>query len=253
MRRARIVWRCAALIVHGLIGVAIQFVVFPFATQTRRDALTRGWSRICLACCGVRYEVHATGGAFDTARLSGSLLLANHVSWLDIVVMNAVRPAHFVAKSEIRDWPLLGMLARRTGTIFIERGRRHAVHGAIGKMVAKLRAGEVCAVFPEGTTSDGSALLPFHANLIEAALEAPAPVVPITIRYLDDGRPSRRAAYFGDDRLIDSIVRVLGAAGLCARIDVGEALVPPHAGTRHLLAEHARERIGRPLAGAAPD
>ncbi len=251
MRALRIAWRLAALIVHAAVGVAIQLVVQPFVGAHKRDGFARGWSRICLALCDVRLEVRdAAGAPYDPGLLTGVLLLANHVSWLDIVVMNAMRPSHFVAKSEIRAWPVIGMLARRSGTIFIERGRRHAVHDVIQQMVAKLRAGEVCSVFPEGTTSDGSAVLPFHANLIESALEAPAPIVPLTLRYLDRGRPSVRAAYVGDASLFDSVVNVLGAPGMCVQVVVSQALMPPHAGTRHVLAGVARERIESALKAA---
>lgn len=244
MRRFRIGWRCAALVILVLAGAATQFSLFPFVGRRGRDTLTRVWSRACLAACGVGLHTRGVGGGrFDPHVLNGALILANHVSWLDILVINALRPAHFVAKSEVRRWPLVGLLARRNGTIFIERGRRHAVHDVIRRMVDKLRAGEVCAVFPEGTTSDGSALLPFHANLIEAALEAPAAVVPLAVRYLDHGRPSVRAAYVGETSLVESVLAVLGAPGLHARLDVAAAMSPPHAGTRHDLAARARQRM----------
>jgi len=246
MSGLRIGWRLAALIVHAVLGMLIQLVFYPMLGAAMRDRFARRWSRLCLAVCAVRIEVcDGAGQPADLSALSGALLLANHVSWLDIVVMNATRPSHFVAKSEIRRWPVIGMLARRNGTIFIERGRRHAVHDVIRIMVEKLRAGEVCSVFPEGTTSDGSAVLPFHANLIESAIEAPAPIVPLTLRYLDHGRPSVRAAYVGDTSLFDSVVKVLSAPGLSVRVIVGEALVPPHAGTRHVLGALVRDQMAR--------
>lgn len=247
--RLRIGWRLAALILHAVLGMLIQLFFYPALGRATRDRFARRWSRICLALCAVRIEVcDAAGTPTDLSALSGVLLLANHVSWLDIVVMNATRPSHFVAKSEIRRWPVIGMLARRNGSIFIERGRRHAVHDVIRQMVEQLRAGEVCSVFPEGTTSDGSAVLPFHANLIESAIEAPAPIVPLTLRYLEHGRPSTRAAYVGDNSLFDSVVNVLSAPGLSVRVIVGEALVPPHAGTRHVLAGLVREQMVRCIA-----
>jgi 1-acyl-sn-glycerol-3-phosphate acyltransferase len=240
----RIGWRLAALVLHAMLGVFIQWCAYPFLGEAMRDRYARRWSRICLGLCAVHLEVvDGAGRPADLAGLSGVLLLANHVSWLDIVVMNANRPSHFVAKTEIRRWPVIGMLARRNGTIFIERGRRHAVHDVIRLMVDELRAGKVCSVFPEGTTSDGTAVLPFHANLIESAIEAPAPIVPLTLRYLDHGRPSTRAAYVGEDSLFDSVVKVLSGPGLSVRVIVGEALLPPHAGTRHVLAGQVRDQM----------
>ena len=245
MRALRIGWRCARLGVHLLLGVSIVLTVFRWLSAATRAQLIRWWSRDCLAICGVGFDVRDLGGAnWDGKGLGGCLVVANHVSWLDIVVLNAVRPMHFIAKSEIRGWPVLGTLTVSTGTIFIERGRRHAVHDVIRKMVGQMRAGTVCAVFPEGTTSDGRGLLPFHANLIEAALEAQAPVLPLAVRYLDHEQPSVRAAYYGEDTLIGSVARVLGAPGLVVHVRIGAALLPEPGMTRHALADRAHAAVG---------
>ena len=127
-------------------------------------------------------QLSTGGGSKVTLALPpGRLVVANHLSWLDIFAIDALCPASFVAKSEIARWPLVGTLVARAGTLFIERGRRHAVHRLIEHIERSLQAGGRVAVFPEGTTGAGHALLPFHANLIQAAVDAQAPVVPVLV------------------------------------------------------------------------
>ncbi len=124
--------------------------------------------------------------------------LANHVSWLDIFAINAMLPSRFIAKAEIGKWPLLGVLVSRSGTLFIERGRRHAV-AAMNKTVREhLKLGETIVVFAEGTTTDGSELLPFHSNVIAPALDVGAEIWPIAIRYTERGKRSAAAAFIDE-------------------------------------------------------
>jgi 1-acyl-sn-glycerol-3-phosphate acyltransferase len=175
----------------------------------------------------------------------GRLLLINHISWIDIFAINAVLPARFVAKAEIGRWPLLGTLVTLAGTLYIERGRRHAVHAVNHKVAEHLQLGESVALFPEGTTTDGSELLPFHSNLIAPVMEAGGQVWPVALRYTEDGRPSRAAAFIGDDTLARSIWNILTARRLAIEV----ALLDPVAAdgethpTRHHVAQAARERI----------
>src|SRR3569832_1870289 len=115
------------------------------------------------------------------------LLVANHISWLDILVVHAARHCRFVSKSEVKRWPLIGTLATGANTLNIERESRRDAVRVVHHMAEALRAGDVLAVFPEGTTSDGRALLPFHANLIQAAISAAAPVLPVALSFMDKG------------------------------------------------------------------
>src|SRR6185295_28294 len=141
------------------------------------------WNARLLRLLGI--ALHSSG----TPRQGATLIVSNHVSWLDILVINAVHPVRFVSKAEVRHWPLLGWLVACAGTLFIERERRRDALRVVHQVAAALRAGEIVALFPEGTTSDGNGVLPFHANLLQAALSAHAPMQPIALRYSDAHAP----------------------------------------------------------------
>ncbi len=183
------------------------------SAAARRDAV-RGWSRRVLRAGRASLQVH--GQAFQGA----CLVAANHVSWLDIVALNAAHPTRFVAKADVHRWPLLGRLVAGAGTLFIERERPRDALRVVHDIAACLRNAEQVTLFPEGTTSDGTHILPLHANLFQAAISAGAVVQPVLLRYVDaaSGAPSRSAAYVGDDTLLDSLRRV--AAGPRLRVHV---------------------------------
>jgi 1-acyl-sn-glycerol-3-phosphate acyltransferase len=238
------------LTLNVLVGLLIAALYFPFAGQARRERLICWWARGVLRICGI--DLRLEGPVPDPSEQAGLMLLANHVSWLDIYVLNAVVATRFVAKSEIRGWPVFGYLARRTGTLFIERGRRHAVHRANADIAAALRQGARVGVFPEGTTGDGRVLLPFHANLIQAAVDAPAVLQPVALRYETlTGQPCMAVAFVGDMTLLASICSTLRAAPLCvlvrylARIDAAGV-------SRHALARQAGVEIALSLGVDAP-
>jgi 1-acyl-sn-glycerol-3-phosphate acyltransferase len=143
------------------------------------------------------------------------LLVANHISWLDILVLHAARHCRFVAKSDVKHWPLLGTLATGGGTLYIEREKRRDAMRVVHHMAESLQRGEIVAVFPEGTTGDGEALLPFHANLVQAAVSAHAPAQPVGLRFVDrrTGRNSSGPLYLGEDTLLSSLWRTLATGG----------------------------------------
>lgn len=244
------------LLLGGLLTV---FLVFPLVAQRRRDWLIQRWSRLLLLACGVRVlEVVHTDSIPLAGQQGGRMLLVNHISWIDIFAVDAIAPATFVAKSEIARWPLAGTLVARAGTVFIERGRRRAVHEVIVALRRKLEAGRRAAVFPEGTTSDGRRLLPFFGNLAEAAIQAAVPVVPVGLRYVDpDGEPSHAAAFIGDDHFMASVWRITGHPALIAELHVLPAIVPGEDSTRQALVQHARhaisERLGLALDDTVPE
>lgn len=234
--------RKARLFMHLLHGMWIVATRFPGADAERRHALNRAWSLTMLRLCGMRLVVHN-----DAARLDrGALVVANHISWIDIYVINAWRPTPFVSKAEIRHWPLVGWLAQQLDTVFIQREKRSDAKRIMHELSDRLSAGELMCVFPEGTTSNGLALLPFHANMFQAAVSAAAPVQPLCIMYEDaQGRQSTAPAYIDDVSLADSLNRLLRGAPLTAHVYVGEALAP--GADRRALAAQAREAIGAAL------
>jgi 1-acyl-sn-glycerol-3-phosphate acyltransferase len=209
-----IAFKLLRVFVHLFIGLSTCAFVFPLTNSVGRERRIKKWSVKLLDICGVQIDVRHATSAPPAAR---ALNVANHVSWLDIFVMNAFHPCRFVAKSEIRDWPLLGWLCAKTGTIFISRGRVRDVRRIFEGLVASIKAGEHIAFFPEGTTSAQGGLLPFHANLFEAAIDADVPIQPFAIRYLDaSGRLHSVVDFIGDTSFAESMIAILKAGKINA-------------------------------------
>jgi 1-acyl-sn-glycerol-3-phosphate acyltransferase len=230
---------------HIARGLAMLAWVFPRATQKRRDQIVRAWSRKVLRILSFRHVVDAPPG-FDPA--AGSrLYIGNHVSWIDIYALQAVTAARFVAKSELAAWPVLGRLIRESGTVFIERSKRSDTRRINHTLRAHLEAGEVITVFPEGTTSDGRDVLKFHGNLLQAALDANAEIVPFCLRYLDGrGNFSEAPAYIGEMTFWQSIRQVLREKRLVCELTFFPPLEAAGRGRREiaLAAEQmVRERL----------
>jgi len=204
---------------HASAGWLTIVLVFPRLSPDQRDARVQVWARQMLAVLGIDLQLHGTPPAGGPV-----LLVANHISWLDILVMHAARHCRFVSKSELKRWPLIGTLATGAGTLYIERESRRDAMRVVHQMAASLKAGEILAVFPEGTTSDGVSLLPFHANLIQAAISAGAPVQPVALSFMDrrTGQTSLAPCYIGDDTLIGSIWRTLTTPGIVAVVRYGQ-------------------------------
>ena len=240
MRALRASWRLARCLVHTLHGLALCALAFPRLDARARRRHVQRWSARMLGALDVDCQVE--GAAHD----GPVLLVANHVSWLDILAINAVQPARFVAKAEVHRWPLLGRLVAAGGTLFIERERKRDALRVLHQVAAALAAGDVVALFPEGTTSAGEGVLPFHANLLQAALSAGAPLQPLALRYRDArSNPSRAAAYVGETSLVASLWQVLRADRLCVRMTL--LAVEPSLLERRAMAARLRERIVRAL------
>jgi 1-acyl-sn-glycerol-3-phosphate acyltransferase len=239
-RTARAILRLCRGVLHGLHGALICALVFPFLQPAQRMLRVGWWSARTLAVLGITLEVHGTPHAGPV------LLAANHISWLDILAINAVHPVRFVSKADVRHWPVLGWMVACGGTLFIERERKRDALRVVHQVAAALQGGETIAVFPEGTTSDGQSLLPFHANLLQAAIATEAPVQPVALRFSDSRHAvSPAAAYVGDTTLAQSMWQVVLADGLCASVHLLPALV-----TRQLDRRALAERIQAEIAAA---
>ncbi|CAG0948488.1 1-acyl-sn-glycerol-3-phosphate acyltransferase [Burkholderiales bacterium] len=237
-------WRATRISIHLVAGLATTTFVFPRASAERRRSHILRWSRKLLRLMNVEARVH---GAID-AHGGNVLIVANHVSWLDIVVLNAHRPARFVAKSELADWPVVGRLIRGSGTLFIERGRLRDTERINRRAAEVLASGDVIAVFPEGTTTDGSTMLRFHGSLLQPVVDAEGHVLPVAIRYHDgDGVLSLAPEYAGDTSFAASFWRVCGERRLAVDLIAAPALA---ARTRHRrdLAREAEDAIRAALA-----
>jgi len=249
VRRA---WRAARAGVHALAGVATTTFVFPLVQPHTRRALVRRWSRKLLQLLAVEPRVH---GRID-AHQGNLLIVANHVSWLDIFVINAHHPARFVAKAELAAWPLAGRLIRDTGTIFVERARRHDTRRVNDHAAQALAAGDVVAVFPEGTTTHGDDVLRFHASLLQPVVETKGHVQPVALRYTDaHGRRSRAPSYVGEESFATSFWRICGERSIVIELVATPALPAQHHDRRALAraAETAiRTALGLPARATAP-
>lgn len=236
-------YRLGRLALHLLIGAMILMVVFPWLDGERRRRVIGRWSAGLLRTLAVRLHVHGHQPTDSAPRL----LVANHVSWIDIFAILAALPVRFVSKSEIRTWPLIGWMSARTGTLFLERGKRRDAARINGQVIDALAAGDTVAVFPEGTTSDGSTVLPFHASLLQPAVEVGANVLPLALQFRrPDGKLCREVAYDGDRSLWQTLREML----TLRHVDVHLWFLPPIAGaslTRRELAAVAREAIQRRL------
>jgi 1-acyl-sn-glycerol-3-phosphate acyltransferase len=197
-----------------------------------RSHIQRGYCRLMLRCLGVRITV--SGGPIRN--LEGVLVVSGHVSWVDIFAIGSVMPGRFVAKSELINWPGLGMLARLMKVIPIERDNLRLLPNVVGAIAGRLRAGQTVVAFPEGTTWCGLGYGAFRPAMFQAAVDAGRPVQPLRLTYHHrDGRPSTVAAYVGDDTLIASIRRLVTAHRTVIRVQV-ESLQLPGTSRRDLAA-----------------
>lgn len=241
--------RLAQLVLHLLVGVIKAALLFPLVGRARRTELIRRWTVRVLAILNVRLSV---GGEVPDVSAADVMFVANHISWLDIYLLDAVCPVRFVSKAEVRAWPVIGWLAVKIGTLFIERARRHDTARAGREVVEALRQGDCVALFPEGTTSNGTLLRPFHASLLQSAINSGARVWPVAIRYVHrDGTANLVPAYVDDMSFGTSLFRILNEPNMEAEITYLEPL-PVQGRSRRELAALAEKAIANALSLAAP-
>jgi 1-acyl-sn-glycerol-3-phosphate acyltransferase len=238
----QLAWRLARLVLHLVQGLATCALVFPWTGAARRERLVQRWSARLLRICRVRLD--RTG---DAQSLPHALVVANHISWLDIFVINAVHPCRFVAKAEIRAWPVVGWLVAQAGTVFIARGNRRDLRHIFKGLVDALGQQRRVAFFPEGTTASQGSVLPFHANLFEAAIDAAVPVQPVALAYVDAAGGWHAAVdYTGDTTFVDSVMRILAGPPMTARVTC-LAPLPTDGAHRRELAQAAHDAIAGAL------
>ncbi|AEC22041.1 phospholipid/glycerol acyltransferase [Pusillimonas sp. T7-7] len=206
----------AILLLFGLLSVVL---IFPLASLRVRAAMSLYWSRVLMRACGVRLRVSG-----EPLQMGAVLWVVNHVSWVDIFVLNSIRPTAFVAKSEIRRWPVIGWLVAGAGTVFIERGNRNAIRAVTEQMKGRFSQGEVVGLFPEGTTSSGFDVGPFHSSLFDAALRAHVDVQPVALRFFHRGQRSDYNAFVGEQNLLQNLWYLLGTTGVVVEAVFLEAM-----------------------------
>jgi 1-acyl-sn-glycerol-3-phosphate acyltransferase len=243
MRSLRAVWRLSRTVIHIAHALIIVALRWPALDAGQRQARIGWWARRHLELIGVRHEIV---GRFDDGPV---LIVANHVSWLDIMAIYAAcERVRFVSKADVKSWPLLGWLIAAMGTLFIERERRRDAMRVVHHVAESLRVGQTIAVFPEGTTGPGDRVMEFHANLLQAAIVVGAEIQPVMLRYPDRrSRHSANVVYIGADTLAGSLWRVACADGLRVRVVV----LAPQASTgadRRTLSAAVRDAIASRLA-----
>ena len=235
------VYRCIKLVALLLWIVGALAVTFPLIADRQRLLFRQRWAKRLLQALAIRVDLP------DTPLPAGSLVVANHISWLDILAVNAVQPVAFVSKAEVRSWPLIGWISVKADTVFLRRGSRGHAKIVNAEIDALLIAGKSVALFPEGTTTDGTHLLGFHAALLQPAVETGHPIQPLAISYHNsDGSRSLAPAYIGETTLLQSFATILACRSLVVHLQRLTALDSRNRSRRE-LAQEAHQAIAARL------
>jgi 1-acyl-sn-glycerol-3-phosphate acyltransferase len=242
MQFPRALWRLLRAVLHGTHGLGIVLLRFESLDAAGRHEHVRWWSAKMLRMLGIGLHVE---GSFQSG---AKLIVANHISWLDIMAVHAVCPeVRFVSKADVQRWPLVGRLVAAGGTLYIERERPRDALRVVHQIADSLKAGDTVAVFPEGTTGDGRTLLPFHANLLQGAIVTETPVQPLALRFSDAKHAVSPAADFvGDTTLAQSLWMLACGDRVVVRLKVLPAQDSART-DRRALSESLREQIARAL------
>lgn len=210
------------MLLHVMQGLVVTGLVYPRVPPRIRARITQAWAAKMLRILNIILAVH---GARPDKHATQIFVVANHVSWLDIFVINATQPSRFVAKSEIRDWPIAGWLCEAAGTIFVHRARRSDTTRINAEIHDALLAGDTVAFFPEGTTTRGDRLLKFHTALFEPAIANQAIVAPAAICYREEGGlPSAATIFIGETTFAQSMAAIIGERKIIAEITFAPAI-----------------------------
>lgn len=232
----RMLRRAAALAAVFAVALPVS-VVLPLAGPRMRERILRRVLAAALRAAGVRLEVSGAPGLRPDDG-SGALVVANHLSWIDVLALGAVTPVTMLAKREVADWPVIGPLAARVGTVFVDREGLRSLPGVVDETARALRAGALVGVFPEATTWCGAASGDFRRAPFQAAIDARVPVRPVSFALrTPDGRPTTAASFVGEQTLGDSLCRVLRMPSVVCAVVVGDVIEP--AGDRRTLARRA--------------
>lgn len=233
-------FRLARLGLHIAQGLITAALVFPLANRDWRERLIQNWSAGLLKVLNVAVVVH---GQVPDHRVRSAMFVSNHITWMDIWALNGVRPMRFIAKQEIRTWPLVGWLAKQGGTLFIERTRRQDTGRITRTATQALRDGDCLCIFPEGTTTDGTEVRQFKTSLLQPPINAGAMLWPLSIHYpLPNGGINTAIAYWADVTMMQSLKEVLKQHQIKVELRFGTPL-STKGQDRRTLARQSREII----------
>lgn len=200
IRLLRFVIRAVLLILLIIIGLILTGVFFPIFSQSKREKVVNTWSKVLIWVLGVKVNVEG-----QVIRDGAVMLISNHVSWIDIFILNSCRTTSFVAKKEIKNWAIVGRLVAQAGTIFVDRSSRSAMRGVNQELNERFDNGMCTGLFPEGTTSDGMDVKNFFGGLLEAPLKAQIPIQPVAFLLYFKGQRSGYPSFIGDETLVHNI------------------------------------------------
>ena len=235
--------RLIGLMAHIVFGLFLGLVVFRLVSWDARTTSIRIWSRVLLLIIGVKLSVDH----HPVTQPMRGILVGNHSSWMDIFVANSVQAARFLAKSDIKKWPVLGTLVTSAGTLYVERSNRSSIAATNQQISEAAQKGQLIGLYPEGTTTDGTHLLPFKSNLFQPAIDNKMVLYPIGISYKKNGRYSASAAYAGDTSLLRSFWDLTSSFGVTAHVSYGPAILAAQYPNRQALANAAQNAVARLL------
>jgi lyso-ornithine lipid O-acyltransferase len=249
MRLCYKIFLIALLFTSGLIIAAIIFPTLgvlcnPSQAKHKSDALKVSWLTWFARILGL--QVNNEGVVPDKS----CLLVSNHISWLDIIVLGCFTPAHFVAKSDILDWPVIGFLAKQGGTIFVRRGDKQQVKATAEQILWQLKQNSMVIAFPEGTTTKGDVVLPFHASLFQPALLTKSTIQPVAIQY--EGEATQHAPFIGEDAFVPHLIKMLSLDKIEVRV-VFLPTINTAGKNRHSVSNEARAMIMGSVLGEDQD
>jgi 1-acyl-sn-glycerol-3-phosphate acyltransferase len=233
------IWRALAVVFFSLCALVHNAITISFVRPQRRlharAVWLHGWSRFACRVLGIRVTTRHS-------MPSSGLLVSNHLSYLDIIGLSSIRPCVFVAKRDVATWPLFGWLARAAGTIFVDRERRLSSSNAVDVIGNAIAGGSVVGIFPEGTSSDGSTVLPFKSALLESAVQLRSPIAAASIDYtLDDGSVADEVCYWRDMTLVPHLLNLLFKREIRANYSFSPAKI--RAGDRKEIARELRDEV----------
>jgi len=212
------------------------------STKKQQEKIIQFWCKRLLSIFEIKVEVQGLNNLLFNQKQY--LIVANHISWMDIIVIQSIKPSIFVAKSDVASWPLFGWVAQMTGTIFIKREKVSDIKKALKKMKRRLIKRSVC-IFPEGTSTNGRYLLPFKSNLFQSSIDTNKSILPLFLRYKQKGMYSDKVAFIGDMSLVDSIMKIKKEIDISVEVEVLQPIRPR--GNRKELAVYVQEILHKNL------
>ena len=229
------------IFLHILLIIPLCLLIF-ISPKSQQEKIIKYWCKKLLSIFKIKVELNGEEAFLFNQKKY--LIVSNHISWLDIIVIQSIKPSIFVAKSDVGSWPLFGWVAHMTGTIFIKRDKVSDIKKALKKMKRRLNKRSVC-IFPEGTSTNGRYVLPFKSNLFQSSIDANKSILPICLRYEEHHHYSDKVAFIGDMSLVDSIIKIKKENHITAILEVLHPIRPR--GNRKEIASYTHEMIQKNL------